>query len=327
MDNLKVINKKDEKILIELTLNSRIPINQLARKVGVSREVANYRLQNLKKNIINEFYTIIDTDALGFSRYDCFFQLKGISPIKEKEFIDYLIKHDFVTYIGPVIGKWNVVFDIFAKDNKQMQEIIKEIVNKVEKHIEKYAVIGMGAEYEDFPVKIFGSKREINYNESKKNFKIEKKDLGILNILSSNSRVEYKEIAEKLRMSANAIKYRIKNLEAFGVIKGYTISIDKRKLGYEFYNLQVKTENKNEESLKNFLRNNKHTIYFYKYLGNENWDLDIGLIVKNSEELREFIIDLREKFEEIKIYDIYVVLEESKGNYAPAGMFKENLNF
>ena len=327
MDNLKVINKKDEKILIELTLNSRIPINQLARKVGVSREVANYRLQNLKKNIINEFYTIIDTDALGFSRYDCFFQLKGISPIKEKEFIDYLIKHDFVTYIGPVIGKWNVVFDIFAKDNKQMQEIIKEIVNKVEKHIEKYAVIGMGAEYEDFPVKIFGSKREINYNESKKNFKIEKKDLGILNILSSNSRVEYKEIAEKLRMSANAIKYRIKNLEAFGVIKGYTISIDKRKLGYEFYNLQVKTENKNEESLKNFLRNNKHTIYFYKYLGNENWDLDIGLIVKNSEELREFIISLREKFEEIKIYDIYVVLEESKGNYAPAGMFKENLNF
>jgi Lrp/AsnC family leucine-responsive transcriptional regulator len=323
MDDPKVTSKKDEKILIELTLNSRIPINQLAKKVGVSREVANYRLQNLKKKIINEFYTIIDTDSLGFLRYGCFFQLKGISPVKEKEFISYLTKHDFATYIGPVIGKWNVVFDIFAKDNKHMQEIVKEIVNKVGKHIEKYAVIGMGAEYEGFPVKIFGSKREIIYNKSNKNFKIEKKDLKILKILSNNSRVEYKEIAGKLKMSANAIKYRIKNLEASGVIKGYTISINKRELGYEFYNLQIKIGIKNEESLKNFLRNNKHTTYFYRYLGNENWDLDIGLIVKNSEELREFIISLREKFEEIKIYDIYVVFEESKGDYAPEGVFKE----
>ena len=74
--------------------------------------------------------------------------------------------------------------------------------------------------------------------------------------------------------------------------------------------------------LKDFLRNNKHATYFYKYLGNENWDFDIGLIVKNSEELREFMINLREKFEEIKIHDIYVVLEESKGNYAPKGVFR-----
>lgn len=317
------MDKKDKKILTELILNSRIPINKLAKKVCISREVVNYRLKNLKKETIRDFYTIINTDMLGFTRYSCYVQLKGISQIKEKDFIDYLVEHDFITYISPVIGRWNIVFDILARDNKHMQKTIQEIINKIGKYIEKYSIISIGIELEEFPTKIFDSKKEIEYNKSIKSIKLEKKDLEILKLLSDNSRIEYKEIAKKLRMSANAIKYRIKNMESSGIIKGYTLSIDKRKLGFEFYNIQIDTGAKNEKELKNFLKNNEKVIYFYKYLGNENWDLDIGLIVKDSEELRKFIIKLREKFEDIKIYDIYIILEESKGNYAPKGVFKE----
>lgn len=318
------MDKKDEKILTELTLNSRLPLNRLAKKVGISREVATYRLNKLiKEKVILGFYTIIDAEALGFSRYGCFFQLKGISHEKEKEFMNYLLKHDFVAYMGPIIGKWNVIFDLFAKDNEHLQEIIKEITNKIGKYLEKYSIIIMGTALESFPIKIFGSKKEIEYKKSKE-IKLDKKDSEILKILSNNSRAEYKEISEKLNMTANAIKYRIKNLEKAGIIKDYTISVDKRKLGFEFYNLQLKIiENKKETELKNFIKNNKHSIYLYRYLGNENWDLDIGLIVKNSLELREFILELREYFGDvIKIHDLYVVVEETKGDYAPSGVFK-----
>ncbi|GAF76745.1 unnamed protein product, partial [marine sediment metagenome] len=134
------MDKKDEKILTELTLNSRIPLNQLAKKVGISREVATYRINKMiKEKIILGFYSVIDVEALGFSRYGCFFQLKGVSQEKEKQFIDYLLKHDFVTYMSPVIGKWNVVFDVFTRDKKHLQKIIKEIVNKLENYLEKYS--------------------------------------------------------------------------------------------------------------------------------------------------------------------------------------------
>jgi len=51
--------------------------------------------------------------------------------------------------------------------------------------------------------------------------------------------------------------------------------------------------------------------------------LDVGVTVKNSEELREFILELREKFgDSIKIYDLYVIVEESKSNSAPEAIFK-----
>ena len=319
------MDKKDKKLLAELSVNSRIPLNRLAKKIGVSPEVANYRLKKLtKQNIIVGFYTIIDQKKLGFSRYTCFFQLKGISHDKEKEFLDYLLNHDFVTYMGPVIGKWNVVFDLVAKNREHLEKRINEITSKISGKLETYIVIGTGTEQEMFPTKLLGIKKEIQYKKEDKKVKLDQTDMKILELISKNSRIEYKELAEKIKLTANAIKYRIKNLEKSGIIKGYTISIDIRKLGYEWYNIQIKlTDQKHEKELKEFLRKNSKTIYFYKYLGHENWDIDIGIIAKNSFELRNFILELREKFGDIlKIYDIYVVVEESKPNQAPAGIFK-----
>src|SRR3989344_2738138 len=312
---------KDKKILTELTLNSRIPLNRLAKKVQISREVATYRLNKLiKDKIILGFYSVIDAEALGFERYGCFFQLKGISPAKEKELLDYLIKYDFVSYLGLNIGKWNFVFDIYAKKKEHLQKIIKEISKKTGRYLEKYSIISIETALESFPIKIFGSKKEVEYKQAKK-IKLDETDLEILKILSNNSRAEYKKISGKLNLTANAIKYRIKNLEKAGIIKDYTLSINYKKLGYEFYNLQLKiTDEKKEPELKKFLRFYKYVNYFYKYFGNEYWDLDIGLLVKNSLELREFILELREYFGDVvKINDIYIIVEELKGNYAPKG--------
>ena len=142
--------------------------------------------------------------------------------------------------------------------------------------------------------------------------------------MSINSRIEYKKISKKLNLTGNAIKYRIKNLEKSGIIKGYTASLNTRKLGYELYDIELKLSvNKKEDLLKQFLRQHKKVFFFYKHLGHENWDLDIGILVKDSLELRDFILELREKFGDmLKVYDMYVIIEELKGDYAPEGVFK-----
>ena len=329
MDNLypkgheKVINKKDEKILLELISNSRIPVNQLAKKVGLSREVVNYRLKNLtKQKVIKQFYAIINPESLGFSKSGCFFQLKGISKQKEKEFLNYLVKHEFVSYVSPIIGKWNFIFDILFKTKEQLSKVIQEIKNKFGKNMDNFIILSNNVEQEIFQKKILG-KTKLNQVQKIEKRKTDKIDLQILFLLSENSRIEYKQISSKLKLTANAIKARIKNLESSNIILSYTISIDIRKLNYSWYNLQIKEINTNDLELKKFLRENKKVIYFYKYLGNENWDIDIGLIIKDPEELREFILDIREKFgNTIKIHDLYIIVEESKSNALPEGVFE-----
>lgn len=316
------MDKKDKKILTELILNSRIPINQLAKKIGISREVAAYRLNNLiKEKIILSFNTIINTEALGFLRFGCCIQLKNITAQKEKEFLSFLINHNFVTYLGPIVGKWNVGFDLLARDREHLEKIIKEITNHAEESIESFIVINTGTE-EFFPTKLMGINKEIIYKKLNKGIKLDKTDLEILKLMSNNSRIEYMEISKKLNLTPNAIKYRIKNLENSGVIQGYTISLDIKKLNYEWRNIRIKLTGNKVKLLKSFLRQSKNVVYFYEYLGNENWDLDVGVIVKDSLELREFILEMKEKFGNIiKINDIYSIIEESKGNYAPEGVF------
>ena len=54
----------DRKIVYALDFASRMSLTQLGKKVGISKEVAKYRLDNLvKKGIIKGFYTDINAST------------------------------------------------------------------------------------------------------------------------------------------------------------------------------------------------------------------------------------------------------------------------
>lgn len=313
---------KDKKILGELAINSRVPINRLAKRVGLSREVVTYRINQLKsKNIITGFHAVINENTLGFERNTFFIQLKGISIEKEKEFLNFLKEHKLITYFGTVIGKWNVVFDIISNSRKQLETVINEIEMRAKNNLSIFAMAGNTISGGYYPEKIFGFLAQES-KESKRNIKLDKTDLKILEILTINSRTEYSELSKKLNLTANAIKYRIKNLEKLNVIERYAISINVKKLGYSWYNIQAKSLTK-EKKIEDFLKKSKQVIYHYHYLGNENWDVDLGIIVQDTEELRNFIIEFREKLSDsIKIHDVYIVLDVYKENILPKGVFE-----
>lgn len=56
-------------------------------------------------------------------------------------------------------------------------------------------------------------------------------DKSILNILQKDSKTTIKEIAGKLNMTSTPIFERIKRLEKQGIIKNYTVTLDKKELG------------------------------------------------------------------------------------------------
>ncbi len=58
-------------------------------------------------------------------------------------------------------------------------------------------------------------------------------DLEIINILKENARLSLREIARRLDKSVMTIQRRLKKMERAGVIKGYTVVVDKDKLGFK----------------------------------------------------------------------------------------------
>jgi len=316
-----MLDLKDKKILLELLNNSRTSSSQLAKKVGLSREVTIYRIEKLKKTIIRHFYTLLNLEKLGFERYSCFLQLKGISPKEENEFMKYLMEHKFITFIGSNVGKWNIILDIIVKDQKHLKELLEQIKNQAGKFFES-SIVYASLELNYYPNKLIGLKNtKIKISKIYKERKLDKIDKEILYLLTTDSRIEYAELSQKMSMSANAIKYRLKAMEDAGIIEGYSVSLNFDLLG-EIYVAQFKFDSIDEIKLSEYLRKHEKVIFEDRCLGNENWDAGIGFLCKDSKEFRKQILELKQIFgSNLKLHDIYITSEIYKDNIAPEGIF------
>jgi DNA-binding Lrp family transcriptional regulator len=78
-----------------------------------------------------------------------------------------------------------------------------------------------------------GDREILGESIMKDKMEIDDVDLEIIRRLKENSKLTYKEIAEAMGISIGAAYNRIKRLEEYGVIRGYTINIDYSKLGYD----------------------------------------------------------------------------------------------
>ena len=65
-------------------------------------------------------------------------------------------------------------------------------------------------------------------------FKLDDVDHKILDLLIDNSRIPFTDIAKKLLISAGTVHVRVKKMEEFGIIKGASLALDYKKLGYTF---------------------------------------------------------------------------------------------
>ena len=63
------LDLKDRKILYELDSNSRQPLSQIAKKVGLSKEVVNYRIRRLEDQKIITHTKIITGFETGKTYY------------------------------------------------------------------------------------------------------------------------------------------------------------------------------------------------------------------------------------------------------------------
>ncbi|MGB1309088.1 MAG: Lrp/AsnC family transcriptional regulator [Oceanihabitans sp.] len=65
-------------------------------------------------------------------------------------------------------------------------------------------------------------------------FKLDEIDHQILEMLIENTRIPFTDIAKKLLISAGTVHVRVKKMEDAGIIKGSSLTLDYKKLGYSF---------------------------------------------------------------------------------------------
>lgn len=64
--------------------------------------------------------------------------------------------------------------------------------------------------------------------------KLDEIDHQILDMLIDNTRIPFTDIAKKLLISAVTVHVRVKKMEESGIIRGSSLNLDYKKLGYSF---------------------------------------------------------------------------------------------
>ncbi|RSL33918.1 Lrp/AsnC family transcriptional regulator [Salibacterium salarium] len=120
---------------------------------------------------------------------------------------------------------------------------------------------------------------------------IDQIDFQILQLLTENSRLSWKELGGQIHMTGQAVGNRIKKLEEGGVIKAYSLIIDEMKLGI-FYTAFVIVHMKtaNHDAFIRFIKDRKEIVEAHGVSGEGCYHLKIK--VNFQDELNLFLNQL-----------------------------------
>lgn len=130
------IDKIDYQILNEIAVNARIPLIDLAEKLGCSSQTINYRIKNLiKHGVIEAFRVNVGLPKLGLHKHKLDIYLKDH---KQRNAIwDYLKAKSYCDTLDVAIGWCDLEFELIVEDVDKLSQIMDEIHSKFPDAIKK----------------------------------------------------------------------------------------------------------------------------------------------------------------------------------------------
>ena len=311
----------DRKIMYQLDFNARASNSEIAKKLKTGRETVGYRIKKLMRmGVITGFYAIIDTAKLGFRSCRFLMKFKNAPREKEEEIISYFLKDKKYWWVDSIEGLyslgvacWLQDLDDFYSERIKFMEKFGAYVKTLDQsmyvnfHIFRRAYLANKRVNDSPPVKISKVRR----------YKLDKKDMELLKVISGDARAPIVEIAKKLRWSVGSVVHRLKMLEKEKVILAYRPLIDLSKINRYWYKVNFTLKDYSKlKSMIAYFNSHPDIVYAYEMIGGA--DLEVELEVESYEHFMEVVRSIRSKFEDsIESYEHYLWYKEHKLTFLP----------
>lgn len=126
------LDETDWRILDLISQNARLPVSKIARQLGLTREIVNYRIRKMiDEDVIVAFLTVANFPRTGYDIWGYMnLTFKDRTPEREREFIDFVRKMPYVVFAHTTLGSWNFGLEFFAKDVGHFFDLQNEITNR-----------------------------------------------------------------------------------------------------------------------------------------------------------------------------------------------------
>ncbi len=122
----------DIRIIEELTIDARIPLVQLSKKLKVSNTLVHQRLKKLKDTGILGVSTFrLDPWKLGYQT-SAFTQIMLTNSIHHNRVEDELSKIGEIVECVNISGRYALLVKIYAKNNRHLRDIIYEKIQTID---------------------------------------------------------------------------------------------------------------------------------------------------------------------------------------------------
>ena len=314
------LNLFDKKILHELDKYSNISLVKLSKKLKRSKQFIFYRMKKMEhEGLIMSYNAIIDVEKLGFLTYRFYIKMHNFNKKDKEAFEKYISNFKEEIFVFAVLhGKWDYALILGVKSIKRLHEIWDNIHNKFKKNILNYNFYLYSPIY-NFN-KLFIEDKEVLERVSGNDpnlYQAKKIDLEILKRYATNTRIPLLHIAQKLKISLDTVKNRIKRLENEKVICGYKLGLDLRKISYDNYRVDIYlTSSSRNKELHEFFKHHPNIYQVHYTIGGA--DIEIELFVEDLQHLINLMEELKTKFSDVIDYmDYFSYSSIIRINYVP----------
>ncbi len=126
-----MLDEIDKKIIEILQKNARTPYTQIAKDVGLSEGAIRKRIEALeKKGIIKRYVAVIDPRKMGYNSIT----LLGLDaePTKLLDIANEIANIEEARNVYLTTGDHMIMAEIWAKDGKELSDILANKVGKIE---------------------------------------------------------------------------------------------------------------------------------------------------------------------------------------------------
>ena len=228
------IGEVDKKILMCLSMNSRMPMSKLARIVGISEQNAYYRVKALEKRFGIKYILEINPEKFGYSSYLLLIKfLEAVPSIEEvKKLFEYNYK---IQFLAITKGEYDIMAYLLDVSSTEVTDMLIQLFFKTElKNFKaRLNLMPYSMVYSFIPLRdIFIENalknlvwRKTRHSQISKPEKLRYREFLILKELNLDGSANFSEIDKKYKLSRGTAGYTYQNLSEDGVIIRSTITM------------------------------------------------------------------------------------------------------
>ncbi len=301
------LDVKNLKLIAELEKDGKAPISRIAKKIGVSKEVAQYRFkQLLTSKFITKFDAIIDYFSMGYQCYKLIVNLRNLKYHMRNQIIDELRKSELIQVNIYLFSDWDLEIDMWVKDPQDFYDFYDKFIQKYSEYIaeKEFALITRvhfrSNEY------LHKGKNHITLGDKIK-VDIDETDEKIIDAIERNPREEILTLANELNLPAHTVHYRTDQLIKKGVIRGIIPILNVSQLGYNKYSIQIiLSQPSQKKEVLDYLKSKPEVTRISEFIGKK--DISFEANFKINVDLDKFLEEMRLHTSAIQDFEVMNVV-------------------